>query len=251
MGRNAKYKDVYRMIKADILAEKFPAGSFLPAERELMEQYGASRTTIRHAVSMLREEQIVSVKQGRGTQVILQSRLSKHGFTLFHNVTGISSSFPEDQEQHVSIQGGVVSVVPADRDVAKALEIPEGESVYRLERLAQVNGMPFTYQMNYLRCSLVPDFDKFSGRIDLLHNLYQFLDNHYGIAFTTGYETISAISAGLFDAKMMDVEIGAPLLVFRRTAFCGQGTMEYARLLTRPDAMQITVSMSGPPNYYH
>lgn len=251
MAKNAKYKDVYRSLKSDILSERYPAGAFLPAERELMAQYGASRTTVRHAVALLREERLVNVTQGRGTQVILQSRSHQNGFALFHNVTDVSNSFTVTGEQRVSTQGGVVSIVPADHEVAQALEVAEGESVYRMERLSLVNGVPFTYKVNYLRCALVPDFDRFSGQIDKLHNLYQFLENHYGIAFTTGYETISAITAGLFDAKMLDVDIGSPLLVLKRTAFCDKGTMEYAKLLTRPDAINITVSMSGPPTYYH
>lgn len=251
MGKNAKYKEIFRTLKADILSEKYPAGSFLPAERELMAQYQASRTTIRHAVALLREEQLVDVTQGRGTQVILQSRSLQNGFLFFHNVTGVSNSFTAAGEQRVTTQGGVVSIVAADHEVAKALEIAEGENVYRMERLSLINGQPFTYQTNYLRCELIPGFEQFSGQIDRLHNLYQFLESDYGIEFTTGYETISAIAAGLFDAKVLDADIGTPLLVFKRTAFCDKGTMEYAKLLTRPDALDITVSMSGPPTYYH
>ncbi len=251
MGKDSKYMDVYRDIKASILAEKFPRGSFLPTERELMERYNASRTTVRHAVLMLREDGLVDVRQGRGTQIMLGERSSQNSFELFHNVTGVSNSFLEEGEQRVAAQGGVICIVPADKETAQALEIEEGDMVYRLERLFLLNGRPFTYHVNFLRRELIPEFDKYSGRINELSNLYRFLDENYGIKFSSGKETISAISAGLFDARILDVDIGSPLLVFKRTALCGAGTMEYARLLTCPESIEITVSMAGPPTYYH
>lgn len=250
MGKNARYKELYRALKADILSERYPKGAFLPAERELMELYHASRTTVRHAVALLRDEQLVEATQGRGTQVVLERSL-KNSFSLFHNVTDVSNSFTAEGEAQVSTQGGIVNIVPADGEVAQALEVQEGEPVYRMERLSLINGVPFTYQTNYLRCKLVPDFEKYSGQIDQLHNLYQFLEKRYRIVFSTGRETISAVAAGLFDARMLDVEIGTPLLLLKRKAYCKQGTLEYAKLLTRPDAINITVSMSGPPTYYH
>ena len=65
MDKNApKYVSVYNAIKADILSSKYPTDSFLPPENELMEIYGVSRTTIRNAVNLLRDEHIVEVHQG-------------------------------------------------------------------------------------------------------------------------------------------------------------------------------------------
>lgn len=43
-------------------------------ENELMEIYGVSRTTIRNAVNLLRDEHIVEVHQGRGTRVLQSAK---------------------------------------------------------------------------------------------------------------------------------------------------------------------------------
>lgn len=247
MKHSAKYIDVYRTIKADILSEVYPPKSFLPTEAELMKKYGASRTTIRHAMDMLRTEQVVNIKQGRGTQIILRNKSQQDSFALFHNVTDVSNSFLPEGESRVNTQGGTISITPAPPEVAQALRIPENGSVYRLERLSLVNDIPFSWQVNYLTRDDLPDFERFSGQIESLHNLYQFLDRQYGIRFSTGSETISAVPAGFFDAKLLEVEAGSPLMVFVRTAVFTGGTQEYTKLLVRPDLIQITVSMSGPP----
>ena len=70
MDKNApKYVSVYNAIKADILSSKYPTDSFLPPEtNELMEIYSVSRTTIRNAVNLLRDEHIVEVHRGKRHQ---------------------------------------------------------------------------------------------------------------------------------------------------------------------------------------
>ena len=248
MHRSSKYLDVYNMIKADILSEVYQPGSFLPTEKELMEKYRASRTTIRHAMEILRNEQVVSIKQGRGTQLILRDKSQQDDFTLFHNVASVTNSFLLTEESRVNTQGCIIGITQPPPEVAQALQIDEASSVYRLERLYFVNGIPFSWQANYLTSESLPGFERFSGQIDALHNLYRFLDSQYHIQFSSGPETISAIPAGFFDAKLLEVEAGTPLMVFVRTAVFSDGTQEYTKLFTRPDLIKITISMAGPPD---
>lgn len=65
---------LYRQI-ADLLSTRidqglFPAGSFLPAERELAEQLGVSRTTVREALIALEMVGRISIRHGQGVQVL-------------------------------------------------------------------------------------------------------------------------------------------------------------------------------------
>ena len=68
--RTIKYLSVYQDLKEAILSGKYLRGSFLPTEVELTEIYSVSHTTVRKAVSLLQEEKLVHVQQGRGTEVI-------------------------------------------------------------------------------------------------------------------------------------------------------------------------------------
>ncbi|WP_235480753.1 FadR/GntR family transcriptional regulator [Agromyces sp. Leaf222] len=53
-----------------IVRGDLPSGSSLPPEAVLCEQFGVSRTVIRESVKRLEEKGLVTVAQGRGTQVL-------------------------------------------------------------------------------------------------------------------------------------------------------------------------------------
>jgi GntR family transcriptional regulator len=59
---------------ADLVAARIAAGELrhlmpIPSELHLQQEYGVSRGTVRHAVSVLRERGLVFTVQGRGTYV--------------------------------------------------------------------------------------------------------------------------------------------------------------------------------------
>jgi DNA-binding FadR family transcriptional regulator len=58
------------LLKQRIRNGEYPAGSRLPTEQAMSEGFGVSRTVIREAVSRLRADGLVDVRQGRGTEVL-------------------------------------------------------------------------------------------------------------------------------------------------------------------------------------
>ena len=50
-----------------IIQDSLKTGAKLPAEAELMERFGVSRSTVREAVKILQTEHIVDIRQGQGT----------------------------------------------------------------------------------------------------------------------------------------------------------------------------------------
>ena len=74
------YEQIVEQIEGAIMKGKLKPGNQLPAERELAEQFGVSRTAVREAIKALREKGLVEAFSGRGTfitngtaQVIRQS----------------------------------------------------------------------------------------------------------------------------------------------------------------------------------
>jgi GntR family transcriptional regulator len=64
------YLQVARTLKDEIVAGVYPVGSQLPTEDELCERFSISRYTVREALRRLREDNLVSSRQGAGTIVI-------------------------------------------------------------------------------------------------------------------------------------------------------------------------------------
>lgn len=63
------YEQIVQQIEDSILKGALKPGDQLPAERELAQQFGVSRTAIREAVKALREKGLVEAYSGRGTFV--------------------------------------------------------------------------------------------------------------------------------------------------------------------------------------
>ena len=90
--RTIKYLSVYQDLKEAILSGKYLRGSFLPTEVELTEIYSVSHTTVRKAVSLLQEEKLVHVQQGRGTEVISgESQIRPTAPQIYSDVVSVSS----------------------------------------------------------------------------------------------------------------------------------------------------------------
>ena len=65
------YRRIAELLETRIDQGLFPAGTFLPPERELAEQLAVSRTSVREALIALEVTGRVAIRQGHGVQVLL------------------------------------------------------------------------------------------------------------------------------------------------------------------------------------
>ena len=85
MADKRLYHEIADKIKDLIMGGAFPPGSRLPGERELAEQFGVSRVTIREAEIALQATGYLSIKTGSGVYVLERSGVEGHALP---NVTG-------------------------------------------------------------------------------------------------------------------------------------------------------------------
>ncbi len=69
IDRRRLYQQIADDIEQLILDGAFPAGTRLPSEHELAEQYGVSRNVVREALKRLKEHGLVVIRTGSGTYV--------------------------------------------------------------------------------------------------------------------------------------------------------------------------------------
>lgn len=65
--RSRLYEQIVHQIEESILKGTLKTGDQLPAERELAQQFGVSRTAVREAIKALSEKGLVEAYSGRGT----------------------------------------------------------------------------------------------------------------------------------------------------------------------------------------
>jgi DNA-binding FadR family transcriptional regulator len=76
--RPASHELVLEQVRRAIQLGRFDAGTRLPSERELAQQFGVSRTTVREALRVLQGEGLVEVRRGRnGGSVVVSPRASR------------------------------------------------------------------------------------------------------------------------------------------------------------------------------
>ena len=66
------YLQLYRQIRADIIAEHYPHGAKLPSKRGLAEELGVSTVTVEHAYALLCDEGYVQARERSGYTVLFR-----------------------------------------------------------------------------------------------------------------------------------------------------------------------------------
>ncbi len=243
MNNTPKYMDVYNRLKGDILEGRYPMGSLLPTENELVEMYGVSKVTIRHAIQMLKDEEIITVQQGRGAEVILPHEGVEYSVRRYRNATGLNVRYRADKHGDFTTSAPYIDTVSASMEVAKGLDVSIGTPVYRVQRTHSVGDIVVGYITHYVRTDIAPDLPAkgpFKER-----SLYDYLKAKYNITFVEGSETIGITISGFAEAKVLNVAAGTPLFLLKRRAFCEAGILEYCEALFNPNNFEIDVFMKG------
>lgn len=119
------YRQIADLLNTRIEQGLFPVGTFLPAERELAEQLGVSRTSVREALIALEVSGQVSIRPGHGVQVLAAS----------HSSDGVQMN----QNDHASADIGPIQIMEARRWVeTKTAELAAiNHTPDNLERMQQ------------------------------------------------------------------------------------------------------------------
>lgn len=242
MTRKApKYIELYDILRKDIENGTYPPDSFLPTENELLELYQVSKTTIRHAVQLLREENLVEVRQGFGTRVLPSQNppVPAPKFRAAGHQVSLAVTYDAPPDASVTNTKSVTDSVPASAECAKALGIREGDMVWRIQRIQRIDSKIFGYMVNYISMDLAPDLSV-HGEITL--HLYSHLEKLYGVRTQTSDEAVQPVIAGFKESQYLQVEAGTPLLMLSRTAKDPEGRpVEYCETVIRPDIFHLTI----------
>lgn len=218
MSRLQQHQEVAAYLRGLIRSGELGPGEVIPSEASLCEQFQCSRGTIRKAVSTLRIEGLVSTGQGRRTRVLGSVAAQDFDTVISFSQWCRASGFEPGQKTQW------VTKRPADPEIASRLEISDGEPVVMVFRLRLIDGVPAMVERAYYPLSsgnFVLTFDTDSGSIyDRLAEC--------DVEISHASRTIDAIAADEDDAKLLGVDVGAPLLRVRCRAFTFNGVpVEY------------------------
>jgi GntR family transcriptional regulator len=209
---------------------EWAAGSQIPNEDKLCALLGISRITVRHALRNLEEAGLLRREHGRGTFV--------RSATVVAGVRGLTS-FTEEMATLGLIVGTRLleaHILPADEDIAGALDLALGDKVVQLRRLRLGNDMPIGIQTAHLPVARFPGLFEQAGQ---MQSLYDWLRERFGIAPQKAKEIYRVGSVSAIDAELIQQAAGTPAFVVERIAYDATGPFEYTVSTMRADRYEI------------
>lgn len=215
----------------------------MPAEWEIVNLYGVSRTVVRQAIGDLVTEGRVYRLRGKGTFVS-----EKHFREQFiESTVGYFEDLPSgDEAIHRKVLS--IEIMEAPPHVLKAFKFQSGEKVVMVARQRFVGNEIGSYTQHYFPMTLHPNLLDTLKKYDLrTQSIYSYLDEVCGIQIRSGHRTVEAVAASLRLAKYLEVSKGAPTLhiqgIGRDTS---EKLVEFFEAWHRGDRTQIDIEVAGP-----
>jgi GntR family transcriptional regulator len=230
------YVQVKKALQDHMESGGLQPGDQLPGEPELCRLFDVSRTVIRQALREMEFEGLIVREKGKGT-FVARPKISEG---LFQELTG----FHQDMVARGHAPRTRVfrqELVPAGAKVAGLLQIQPETPVVAIDRLRTVGGEPMVYVTTYVPHAMCPDLLS----VDLSSlSLYTFMEERYGLVIAHGHRSLEAVPANEYEAELLQVEPGAPLMMLNSVSYLEDGTpIEYYHALHRGDRARFEVEL--------
>lgn len=202
------YQQIYEDIKGKIEGGTYAEGDRIPSEQELCSAYGASRITVRRAISDLCTNGYLVKRQGVGTfvskpRIFRELRRSGNRIETFTDIC-----------RNCGAQAGARllcrRIVPARSDERAFLGLGENDLLLYVQRLRTADGVP-VYEENVF----LP-YEEFRGLAEITLDdisLFDAIDQVSGRRPVRNARlTLEAVAASPEQASRLRVPAGAPLL---------------------------------------
>ncbi|MEJ5978832.1 GntR family transcriptional regulator [Novosphingobium sp. PS1R-30] len=229
-----KYMQIERMLRAALASDSLRPEDALPTERDLAEELGVSRITIRKAIGALVDEGLLHRRHGAGTFVAGNvDRIEKSSSKI--------SSFSEDmiarglkpRSEWVSKSNG--SVTPEE---AINMGLSPGTPVYRFNRIRFADDLPMALEYSTIDATCLASIDTVDA------SLYEALAQA-GHRPTRALQRLRAIGFDDDRAALLGMPSGSPGLLIERRGFTKAGRLiELTTSYYRGDAYDFVAELS-------
>lgn len=210
---------------ADLLRDKIEKGIYtfgmaLPSERQIAEQYGINRLTVRRALDVLTQEGLLIRHQGKGTFIRTPKIISD-----FENFEGWGEFLVK---QGLSVTNKVL--FSGRRCVgykySKIFGLDEKDEIFQLVRLRMGDGEPFALEYVNVPCAYVPDFEQYDYTVYLVSDLYP----KHKIEISDNYQKLEIVAVHDPQAKLLNVPENSNIFLLTEILKDQSGrTVEYTR----------------------
>jgi DNA-binding GntR family transcriptional regulator len=231
----AAVTETYRRLSDALRRGVFPAGGRLPSERDLAGSLGVSRSTLRLALGRLADEGKLD-------------RSSQRGWFASRNVVGEPPSTLQSFSEMARARGLTPRSKillreerPATFEEAEQLGIAPAARVLELRRLRSLDTVPVCVDSSVVVLAQAAEL----AAIDLTdRSLYETLERECGVRIARSSYTVRADAGDEETAALLDITVGAPVLVGEEVTFADDGTpILTGRMTYRSDAYRFQADL--------
>lgn len=229
------YQQIVRLLTHEITTGHAAPGTPIGTEPELMKRFEVSRVTLRHALDLLVQDQLIVRKQGKGTfvrEVSLDIPLGPLAGT-----TQVARGAGHQVHSRVYDLASVMGPT----DTRAALGVARGELLTRFWRVDFENDQPLAAALIFVPASVGSDLT-----VEQLEDepLYPLLEQTHNIAAMSAEQTIETTTADSTVALRLQVPEGAAVSVVSRLTRDQQGApFESSNMYFRANSVRFTVSL--------
>ncbi|MBC8503563.1 MAG: GntR family transcriptional regulator [Chloroflexi bacterium] len=222
-----RYIQIAENLLERIATGELVPGERLPSERELSKTLNVSRMTLRAALRELDNKGLLARRTGDGTYVA-QPKIERQAGKLVPFTEGMRLRGYQTGAKIIAFeeQG-------AKESAASQLKIPVSAPIYYIQRLRFIKQEPVMLEKFVVPVYYFPKLNTYDLE---LRSFYEIAETEYGITIHQAQQSLEAVSATEFEAELLNVDLGAPLMLERRQAFDSDShPIEYGQDLYRGD----------------
>lgn len=202
-----KYQEIYTDLKEKIRSNVYPAGTCLPTEQQLQEDYGVSRDTVRKALAILTEGGLIQKVQGRGSMVLKQEILN-------FPISGLTSYQELIQSLQISSETKVVSLdkTEVDSRLSELTGFEVDSLVWKIVRTRSIDGKVSVVDTDYLSVDIVPELPLEVAE----KSIYDYLENSLNLDIAYAQKEITVEPTSREDRALMESQDNYLVLIKSR-----------------------------------
>lgn len=192
-----KYQEIFKDIKAKIKNGVYLAEHLLPTEKELQQQYGVSRDTVRKALALLTESGLIQKVQGKGSLVLKQELvdLPVSGLTSYKEL--MNSLRINSRTEVVCLESVIVTST-----LSQLTGFPPYTKLWKIVRTRWIDGKISVLDTDYLSQDLVPHLTKEIAE----DSIYAYLEQELNLDIAYAQKEITVEPTNDEERKWMRIE---------------------------------------------
>lgn len=230
------YYKLYVDLKESLNSGKYQKGDKLPTEKELCQNYGISRLTVRRAMDELRREGFIERLKGKGTFVTGSKREEQ---------LAILTGFTDEARKRGSETRSVVlenKLVRVPADAVGLFDIPADAMVVLLKRVRFLEGEPYAIEEAYLNVGADIRFLNITQRDMEKESLYGILRKEFSINISYAEEEMELTRLKKEEARFLRQDQDECAIMRKRFTYTKSDIcIEYVISLYRADKSKFRI----------